>query len=63
MELVNSASHSSCILIGQLKRKPSESCQKVVKKLSQTNQKTLPSGNGTYDAHAAQHCNMFSWRG
>ena len=33
MELDISASHSSCILIGQLKRKPSESCQKDVKKL------------------------------
>ena len=29
----------TCILIGHLLRKPSESCQKDVKKLSQTNQK------------------------
>ena len=29
MELVNSASHSCRILIGQLKRKPSESCHKL----------------------------------
>ena len=31
VEIYNSASHSSCILIGQLKRKPSESCQKLIK--------------------------------
>ena len=29
IELDISASHSPCILIGQLKRKPSESCQKL----------------------------------
>ena len=28
MELVYSTPHSCCILIGQLKQKPSESCQK-----------------------------------
>ena len=31
VEIDISASHSSCNLIGQLKRKPSESCQKDVK--------------------------------
>ena len=43
----NSASHSCCMLISQLKRKPSESCQKVVTELSQPNKKVCPSGNGT----------------
>ena len=43
MELVYSTSHSSRILIGQLKQKPSEKCQKGVKELSQTNQKLCPS--------------------
>ena len=33
--------HSSCILIGQMQHKPSESCQKDVKKLSKTNLKVL----------------------
>ena len=47
IELVYSASHSCCISIGQLKRKPSESCQKDVKTLSQTNQKLCPSGNSS----------------
>ena len=45
MVLDNSASHSSQILIGQLKWKPSESCLKEVKKLSQTITKLCPSGN------------------
>ena len=39
MELDISVSHSSCILIGQLKRKPSECRQKDVKKWSKINQK------------------------
>ena len=39
VELDNSTSHSSCFLIGQLKQKSSEGCQKDVKMLSQINQK------------------------
>ena len=39
MELVNFASHSCRILIGQLKQKLSKSCQKDVTKLSQSNQR------------------------
>ena len=35
------------VLMGQLKRKPSESCHKDVKKLSQKNQKLCLRGNGT----------------
>ena len=34
----NSTSHSPCALIDQMQRKPTASCQKDVKKLSQTNQ-------------------------
>ena len=47
MQLLYSTSYSARILIDQLKRKPSESCQKDVKKLSQTNEKLCPSGNGS----------------
>ena len=47
IELAYSASHSCRISIGQLKRKPSESRQKDVKTLSQTNQKLCPSGNSS----------------
>ena len=47
MTLDNSASHSSPILIGQLKQKPTESCQKDVIKLSQTKRKLCSSGDGT----------------
>ena len=47
MELVHSASHRSRNLIGQWRRKPSGCCQKDVKKLSQTNQKLCPTGNGS----------------
>ena len=36
--IVNSASLTSHIFIGQLKQKPSESCPKDVKKLSKNNQ-------------------------
>ena len=43
--LVNLAFHSPHILIGQFKRKPPESCQNDVTKLSQTNQKLCQSGN------------------
>ena len=47
------ASHSSCVLIGQSKRKPPESCQKRATQLSQTNKKKLrPSRNGT------KHCTV-----
>ena len=47
MKLINSVSHSCCILIGQLKEKPSESCQKDLKNLSKTNPNLCPSGDGT----------------
>ena len=36
VELNIFAFHSSCILIGQVKRKPSETCQKVVQKFIKT---------------------------
>lgn len=39
MALDNSASHSSCIRIGQLKWRPLESCLKDDKQLSQSNKK------------------------
>ena len=39
MTIVNSASLTSRVFVGQLKEKPSESCQKHVKKLSKINQK------------------------
>ena len=42
----NATFHSSCTLIGQFKRKPLESCEKDIKKLSKLI-KTLSSGNGT----------------
>ena len=47
IELDYSASHRCRISIGQLKRKLSESHQKDVKALSQTNQKLCPSGNSS----------------
>ena len=43
----NSASHSPCILMGQMQRKLSKSWRKNGKKLSKTNEKTLPRGKGT----------------
>ena len=46
MTIFNSAFLTSCIFIGWLKEKPSESCLKGVKKLSKINQ-TSSSGNGT----------------
>ena len=46
MTIVNSAFLTSRIFIGQLKEKPSESCQKDVKKLSKINQ-TSSNGNST----------------
>ena len=47
MELINPVSHSCCILIGQLKEKPSESYQKDLKNLSKTNPNLCPSGDVT----------------
>ena len=41
----NSASHSCIIFDWPVEAKGSESCQKDVKKLSQTNQNLCPSGN------------------
>ena len=37
--LTTPVSHSSCVFIGQFKRKPLESCEKDVKKLSKINRK------------------------
>lgn len=47
LDLDNSASCSSCILICHFKRKPSESCQKCRPKRCQKLVKTLSSGNDT----------------
>ena len=43
VELDNSTSHSSCIFIGQFKRKPLESCEKYVKILSKSGEGTTRS--------------------
>ena len=57
MELVNSASHSCLILIGQLTWKPTESCQKrcqkVVTNLSKVNFVQV-------EGYDAQYCNNIS---
>ena len=42
----DSASHSLCILIGQMQWKPSENCPKNAKKLSKTNTKLKSVGHG-----------------
>ena len=57
----NSAAHSYRILIGQLKRKSPESYQNNVKKLTQTNQKLCPGGNGTmHSTVSGQHASALS---
>ena len=55
---------SNCILIGPLQRKPSESCEKDVKKLSQINQKLCPRGNGrTRNTVKIHYFGMFFFSG